>query len=244
MTDMHELTALYVVNALTSDEAQLFEIHLADCDACQQEVADMRDVTTQLSRSVQADPPPSLRASVLAGITQIAQEPSERDVSGQHSAAVLPFRQRITSKLPYLVAAAAVLLALGFGGWGLQSRDDAQQAQDRLTQVVQVFGARDVRTVTAPVTNGGTATVVVSHLRNRAFFVADGLPTLPNDKVYELWTINEAPVPAGTFTADSSASLVALPDAAVNAATVALTVEPKGGSDQPTTTPILALALG
>jgi anti-sigma-K factor RskA len=243
MTDVHELTALYAVDALTAQEVHEFDIHLADCDACQREVADMRDVTAQLSRAVQADPPPTLRASVLAGISDTAQERPETTDAGRH-AALLPFRKRVIAKLPYLVAAAAVLLAVGFGGWAVQSRDDAQQAQDRLAQIVQVFGAKDVHTVSAPVTNGGSATLVVSQVRNRAFFLADGLPALPEGKVYELWTINATPVPAGTFTADASASLITLPDAAVHAATVALTVEPKGGSDQPTTTPIVALTLG
>lgn len=247
MTDMHDLTALYVVDALAPDEIQEFETHLAACDACEKEVADMRDVTAHLARSVEAEPPASLRTSVLAGIAETVQEPLATTERGQDSTTVVALRRRrptrLPSRLPYLVAAAGVLIALGFGGWGLQSRQDAQQAQDRQAQIVQLLGASDVRTVTAPAADGGSATVVLSKIRDRALFVADGLPTLPADKVYELWTGTKAPVPAGTFRSGTAASLVTLPDAALSAGAVALTVEPRGGSDQPTTPPILHLRL-
>lgn len=243
MTEMHDLTALYVVDALTPDEIQEFETHLAECDACQKEVADMRDVTAHLARSVEAEPPASLRTSVLAGIAETNQEPQSTTERGPDSTTVVALHRRRPSRLPYLVAAAGVLIALGFGGWGLQSRQDAQQAQDRQAQIVQLLGASDVRTFTAPAADGGSATVVLSKIRDRALFVADGLPTLPADKVYELWTVTKAPVPAGTFTSGTAASLVTLPDAALSAGAVALTVEPQGGSDQPTTTPILHLRL-
>jgi anti-sigma-K factor RskA len=243
MTDLHDLAALYVLDALTPEETQNFEHHLADCDACQKEVADMRDVTMQLSRSVQAEPPPSLRASVLAGIALTTQDQTALSLPDSPSGTVVPLHRRLTSRLPYLVAAAAVLLAVGFGGWGLQSRDDAHQAQDRQAQIEQLLVTPDVRSFTAPVASGGTATVLLSQIRNRAVFVAGGLPTLPADKVYELWTISGDPVPAGTFSAGTKTSLVTLPHAALNAATVAVTVEPKGGSDHPTTKPIVALSL-
>ncbi len=243
MNDIHELAALYALDALTPDETQEFETHLADCVACQEEVAEMHGVTDQLSRSLATDPPPTLRSSVLAGITGTAQDPAIAKEPAPPADNVVPLRRRGTSRLPYLVAAASVLLALAFGGWALQSRDDAQTASNREAQIVQLLGAADVQTVTAPAEGGGSGTVVLSDTRNRAFFVADGLPTLPEDKVYQLWTITGAPVPAGTFTAGSSASLVTLPEAALSADQIAMTVEPKGGSDQPTTSPILALPL-
>jgi anti-sigma-K factor RskA len=237
MNDIHEQAALYVVDALTAEETQEFETHLADCAACQQEVAEMRKVAEQLSQSVQADPPPSLRASVLAGISETAQEPAVRADN------VTPLQRRRPSRLPYLVAAASVLLALGFGGWALQSRHDAQQASDRQAQIVQALGAPDVKTATAAVKGGGSATVVLSRTSNVALFFADKLPALPANHVYELWTITGKAVPAGTFTPGSSGSLVTLPVAALSADQIAMTVEPQGGSKQPTTTPILALPL-
>jgi len=239
MNDDHELAALYVVDALTPGEALEFETHLADCVACQEEVADMRSVTDHLSRSVEADPPASLRASVLAGITATAQEP----VAPTRPDNVIPLRRSKPSRLPYLVAAASVVLALAFGGWALQSRNDAQQASEQQSQMLQLFTAPDVRTVTASTPGGASGTVVVSQDADQALFVARGMPELPDNQVYELWTINDTPVPAGTFTPSGPASVVTLPPAAASADTIAVTVEPAGGSDQPTSDPIMAVSL-
>jgi anti-sigma-K factor RskA len=69
------------------------------------------------------------------------------------------------------------------------------------------------------------------------------MPELPDDQVYELWTIQDTPQPAGTFTASDPTSVIALPAAAVSADQIAVTVEPAGGSDQPTSDPVMALPL-
>jgi anti-sigma-K factor RskA len=243
----HELAALYVVGALTPDETREFETHLSDCVICQEEVAEMRSVTERLSRSVLSDPPPSLRDAVLAGIAE-----TEQDEPATRSDNVTPLRRGPVSesrgpswpsRLPYLVAAASVLLALGCGGWALQNRDDAQQASAEQSQIVDALSAPDVQTVTGTTNNGVSATVVLSRSQKRALLVVNGLPTLPDNKVYELWTIKRAPVPAGTFTPTSSASLVSLPQTALSSDRIAMTVEPAGGSAHPTTPPLMTLSL-
>jgi anti-sigma-K factor RskA len=242
--EVHDLVALYVVDALSVDEAREFETHLAGCAECQQEVAEMREVTERLSRSVVSDPPASLRSSVLSGIGGMAQEP-KADVPAAPTTAeddnVVPFRRRLAARLTLLVAAAAVLVAFAFGGWALQSRNDAQEANDQQAELVSLLGASDVRTVSSPVTGGGSATVVLSRARDEAVFVSTGMPALPSNKVYELWTITTAAVPAGTFTTGGSGAVVTLPTAALSASQIAVTVEPKGGSPQPTSTPLLAV---
>jgi anti-sigma-K factor RskA len=270
MNDLHELAALYVVDALTDDERAEYETHLLECAECRAEVADLRMVTEQLSRAVEAEPPASLRASVLAGIAGTAQDhagdPDASAGAGRHLSAapapsratatplsssaasrtdtVVPFRQRAVSRLPYLVAAAAVLLALGFGGWALQSRQDAQQASDRQAQLVQLLGASDVRTVSGAGPAGSTATVVISPTRQQALLVADRMPALPDGKIYEVWTISGSPSPAGTFTpGDDSAAVVTLPGSALSATQVAVTIEPAGGSEHPTSPLLMKLSL-
>ena len=52
--------------------------------------------------------------------------------------------------------------------------------------------------------------------------------------MYELWTITGTPVPAGTFTTEGTASLVELPQAALSADQIAMTVEPEGGERRST----------
>jgi anti-sigma-K factor RskA len=255
--ETHDLVALYVVDALSAEEAQEFESHLEGCAECRKEVAEMRTVTEMLSSSVDADPPSALRGSILAEIAVTAQEPGDRRSVGPAPAAddaaraervavpdnVIPLRRNLGSRLAYLVAAASVLLAVGFGGWALQSRDDAHQASGQQAQLLDLLGAGDVRTVSGTATPGGSGTVVLSRDRAEAVFVATDLPDLPDGKVYELWTVTDKAVPAGTFDPDDDALLVTLPNAALSAAKVAVTVEPQGGSQQPTTQPILAVPI-
>jgi anti-sigma-K factor RskA len=67
------------------------------------------------------------------------------------------------------------------------------------------------------------------------------MPSPPSGKVYELWTIAGRPAPAGTFTPGSGGSVVRLPAAALAAKQIAITVEPSGGSSQPTTKPVMSV---
>lgn len=249
MSELHDLAALYVVDALIADEIHEFEVHLAECLTCQKEVTDMRRVTEKLSRSVQAEPPPSLRTAVLARISETSQEPASltsttapAPASGpQVRGNVVPLKPREPSRLPYLVAAAAVLLALGFGGWALQSHQDVNEANNQYAEMAQLLSAPDVRTVSASVPGGGSASVVISRTRGEALFVAAGMPTLANNKVYELWTVTTVPARAGTFTPSTSPAVVSLPAAALSASRIAISVEPDGGSDKPTTQLVLSV---
>lgn len=95
--DLHSQAYLYVVGALDPDEVAEYEAHLSECADCQKEVADMREVTAQLSEVVAAEPPTALRASVLARIAETPQEtasPAAADqgetsrTAGRHAAAV------------------------------------------------------------------------------------------------------------------------------------------------------------
>jgi anti-sigma-K factor RskA len=99
--------------------------------------------------------------------------------------------------------------------------------------------------MTASTKVGGTGTIVVAAGQRRLIFTAAGLPQLPAAQVYQLWLLG----PPRT----RSAGLLPHP---VNGATapllaaglqpgdqVGVTVEPAGGTAQPTTTPILVMSL-
>ena len=83
-----------------------------------------------------------------------------------------------------------------------------------------------------------TARAFVSRHSGLAF-AANQLPTLPADKVYQLWVIpqGQAPVSAGLLAPDASghASLFfEMPADMPPAAVIAVTVEPAGGVPAPT----------
>ena len=70
----------------------------------------------------------------------------------------------------------------------------------------------------------------------------DDLDQLPDGKTYQLWYIGEAgPIAAGTFeAADSGVSWRVLDGQMSGDDVVGVTIEPAGGSEQPTTEPIVA----
>jgi anti-sigma-K factor RskA len=270
--DIHSQAYVYATGALDADEARQFEAHLHGCSECQRELAALNEVTAQLAASVAADPPPRLRAAVLAEIAVTAQQsgepkpeadpatapPASPPSPGRHTAAVgepggdavvVPMRRSKRERTAMLVAAAAVLASVGFGGWALNernaARDDVATARSINDRLESVLSAGDVQTVSAPTTNGAQTAVVRSQSRGVAILIASGLPTLPDGKTYQAWTIDDGgkATSAGTFEPQGHQISYELPADAVQTSTVAVTIEPAGGSDQPTKTPIVALAL-
>jgi len=244
--NIHDLADAYAVGALTDDEYAEYTTHLEHCDSCRQEVSDLLDVTSALSASVAADPPPGLRASVLAAIAETPQQPAEAQPELVAAGDVVPLRRSWSTTVSSLVAAAAVLAAVAFGGLWWQSRQESDDAVAQANQLTTLLSAEDVRTVPGDSQQQGhTGTIVMSRSEGEAVFVASDLPDLPGDQVYEAWTIqgSDAPEPAGTFTPDDSDSLVTLPASSFDADTMAITVEPEGGSDAPTSDPVVTFAM-
>lgn len=141
-------------------------------------------------------------------------------------------------------AAAAVLLIAGAvvglnwtgtAGWGAQR------------EVQAIASADDAQTATVETTVGGEVTVVWSEELGRSAILAEGLPTVGDDETYELWYIDAsgeelAATPAGLFDPDGGAAYVVLDGEFEPGLLIGITVEPAGGSDAPTTEPIVAVA--
>lgn len=141
-------------------------------------------------------------------------------------------------------AVAAVVLFLGgtFLGSSLAGNDSFQQQQ--ASALAQINAAPDAQRATADVSGGGTATLVWSGKLGKSALVANDLPALPSDKTYELWYIRGGEAtPAGTMKpADTGSTWRVLTGTMQAGDTVGVTVEPRGGSDQPTTSPIVAIS--
>ena len=86
-----------------------------------------------------------------------------------------------------------------------------------------------------------TGTVIVSRSQDRLVFLAAGLAPLPQDRTYQLWQIAPGKIrSAGLLrpgTGGYTAPVVTAP--APGATQMGLTVEPAGGSTQPSTQPLL-----
>jgi anti-sigma factor RsiW len=66
--DLHSLTGVYVIDALTDLERCAFERHLRECAPCHREVRELGEAVLLLVAAIAHQPEASLGERVLAGI--------------------------------------------------------------------------------------------------------------------------------------------------------------------------------
>jgi anti-sigma-K factor RskA len=241
--DLHGLSGVYALDALTGLELDQFEHHLHRCPPCENEVRGFRETATRLAQAVAASPPLALRERVLTAASVTRQLPPEVREMPRARLRLAP--SPWLPRLAVAVAAAAVAAAVALGVVQSSTRQQLSQAQAENRSVAAVLAAPDARLAVRRTTDGGRATVVASQSRHALIISTAGLPALSGGKVYELWfvagqTARRAgllPAPAAGRTAPLLASGLEPGDA------VALTVEPPGGTSHPTTTPIVSVPL-
>jgi len=149
-----------------------------------------------------------------------------------------------TKPVMAIVAAAAAIGIIVGGGVLVNTVGDSQEQNQAADRLAAINAASDMQQAVSEVAGGGTATLVWSNELQSSAMIVDGLATLPEGKVYELWYIDTSSQarPAGTFGVDSDGKTWRVLDGEMQTGdTVGVTVEPSGGSKAPTTTPIVAI---
>lgn len=141
------------------------------------------------------------------------------------------------------VAAAIALVVGGVAGSAItNSLTDTSAVTASAEQLAAITSAPDSKTARSTMEDGSTATVVWSDSMARSAVLVDGLSALPSDRTYEAWYVgSDEVVPAGTFQAGDGTTWHVLDGDMSHGAAIAVTVEPAGGSDQPTSVPILVV---
>ena len=143
-----------------------------------------------------------------------------------------------------LTAVAAAFALMVGGGVVANVVGQASFQQQQADGLAAINAADDLQQAVSPVSTGGTATLVWSVALGKSAIIIDGLPELPNGKTYELWYMNEAgdATPAGLFDVGTSEKTWRVLDGGMdNGLIVGVTVEPSGGSDAPTSEPLVAI---
>ena len=244
--DVHALSGAYAVDALDPDERLRFEAHLRECPACQAEVAGLREAVAMLGGDAAVAPPAGLRASVLAGIETVRPLPPVTAL--EPTAEVRPLRPRrrflgLAGPQLALAAAAVLVVVAAVGGvWLWQGSDDDAP---ELTAAEQVLTAADAVHTTRQFPDGSSATVYVSRSEGRAVIVTDDMAPAPTGKDYQLWLVGPdgSMVPDLVMPDDPDTTKVLEGDASEVTA-VGITVEPDGGSEEPSTEPLAVIQLG
>lgn len=254
--ELREMAAVYALGAHEPGDGAVIEDHLSSCTWCRAEVDTMREVAALLALSVPtADPQrlASLRARVIADATKV------RPI-------VPPFTNRSRASAPssarnytttWLAAASLLLAAVSAGGW-LASRRDASRLERALASTADTLASRDsvlsafigpmvhVVSLSDGENRKPSARVFWNHTRNEFIVTAFGLPPAPTGMTYQLWALRDGkpPLSMGTFDIDDRGrALAILPVGDIKDGgyidDCALTLEPAGGSLQPTETPRL-----
>jgi len=222
MDTIHELTAAYALDALERDERDRYEVHLASCAACREELEGFWRVSGALAHAAGGPAPPAaLRSRILAEARR--ERPN-----------VVPLRRRLALPAAASFAAAAAVAAIGLGLWGasLSGRlDDLRGDLAGNEEVLSVLSDPSARHVAL---SGADGRVVIAR-SGRAALVLSNVDRAPEGKTYEIWVIaGGTPLPAGLFDGADTRTVVAVTRPVPDDAIVAVTLENEGGVDVPT----------
>lgn len=235
-TELHTLSGAYALNALSAEEVEQFHQHLDACPACRQEVRELQQAAADMASIEAVTPPAHLRERVLSAAERTPQlPPLTRGTTSRPDGAdnVVALPRRWVTRL--LVAAAAVVLVAA-GAVGIGQLQEEEQGTLLAAEVVQVFEAEDANTATMETTNGGRISVATSPSRGEMAVDTDELPPLDEDHVYQLWAIQGDAISAVGILEPARGAAMEMPAPDTE---VAITIEPAGGSVQPTTAPIM-----
>jgi anti-sigma-K factor RskA len=246
--ELHLLTGAYAADAVTGAELAEFEKHLAGCATCAEEVRGLRETTARLGMTTAIAPPPWMREQVLAAASRTRQLPP---ISGKvvplHARPRRMKQLRHSATRPVAVAAMAAMAAavIVLAVFQVNTQDQLHQTQAGDRAVAAVLAAPDAHIKMSKTSVGGTVTAVFSRRDGEAVITTAGMPTAGGSKIYQLWVITAEGVArsAGLISGGiTGATSPVLAGDVRSGDSLAITIEPAGGSAQPTTSPVVLLA--
>jgi anti-sigma-K factor RskA len=228
--EIRDLIAPYVLGAIAADEVSPVRAHILACDECLAEAESLSAVTTSLALA--AEPvslPEGFSDRVLTRIRSERAAPAPR-----------PRRFRFASLVPAAVAGVvALLLAVAL----LDARSDVAREREAVAAVLS--GTEGVR-----LAGEGNAAGRMVATDEGGLFVAAGLRETPEDRTYQLWLLEGScatgpsedceTVSAGTFDITEGVAIVETTHSPERFEGAAVTVEPEGGSAEPSTDPVIS----
>ncbi len=245
--ELREMLALEAVGALTDTERAELDAAIEARPDLRAELDSFRGAAAVMAEAVSEEPPPGLRARVLETIAATPQEPAlptaEAPDAGPDVAPVVPITAGRRRRHQWLrwggIAAAAAAVAVAVVVVSPFGSDDAG---DHLAEVLEAPD-RQVIELTGELTG---LRLVFSDAVGATVLDGEGVEPPEGDDVYELWRIADeaAPEPmVREFRPEDDGSVAELMEGVNPGDDVfAVTQEPAGGSDEPTSDPIAATA--
>jgi anti-sigma-K factor RskA len=230
-----ELKDAFVLGALPDEERREFEEYLVAHPERQAEIEELSTVAGLLALSPEEhEPPPELRRRIMEAVGAEAGRAHESRRS------VFAWIGELLS-VRNLALGAAALLVIGLFSWSILLREEVQDLQGRVQSLQnQTQGPQMVELGGAGTEQGARAELVTLE-GNRAVLVVEDMPPVPEGKTYQIWVIEgDVPKSSGLFKPKQESVAAVVEHPVDGGDVIAVTVEPEGGSPQPTTDPMLA----
>lgn len=246
--------AVYALGALAPDQAQSVRAHLETCAECREEYRQLAPAVGALGVSAEACPDAASAAGSVAPPSPLLKKRIMKQIR-PNVAEMRAVRPIVWPA--YAVAAAALLVALATGIINISLSSALRQTQSELSQI-DAHNAETTRelayqrTAIADLVSNDSQHFAVTDgeiIRHgsRLYIAMNALPAAPKGKVYQAWTLRAGAskmVPSVTFVPNrNGVAFVPVPVNASSLAAVAISVEPDGGSKQPTSKPTFVLKL-
>jgi anti-sigma-K factor RskA len=230
-THILDLLPAYALNSLEADEVRRVEEHLSACLICRNESNAFQHVAAQLSFAApDAFPSPELKNRLLQRVQATRPQP--------RTTVPVPSRSWLERLLPAW-SLASLFFIFVLAGFSLF----LWQRVDRLEFATSPGGMRAVPLTTSDPTSKATGYVLISADGDNGALIVDGLPPLGESQQYQLWLIQDGKRTSGAvFSTDEKnygGTRIRAPRSLLEYAAVDITIEPSGGSSQPSGTRVL-----
>jgi len=238
-----DLKEAYALGALPDDERATVEAYLALHPERQAEIDDMVGVVGLLALAPpEQEPPADLRRRLMQVVESESVQPEVAERPTPSWFGWLGGFRNVA------LGAAAVLL-VGLLSWNVLLRGDVQELRGQVEAARSARSANEAQQ-TRDIALGGTwaeqgARAEVTALKDdRAILVVEDMPSMPEDRTGQVWVIrDEKPEPSGLLEPSGNMAATAITTNLDGADAIAVTVEPAGGSDEPTSDPVLVQEL-
>lgn len=228
----------YVLGALNQAEAFELEKHLETCLTCQPELARYQQLGNGLMAALPLQVPSvAAKESLLSRLQEKKRHANFKIAWG--------FRR--------LATAFVVLLLVGTNLFAFKQIYDMRQEQTQLASRIEknhtILGMLTASTEIHPLSGDGfSGNLLLDREKNLSYLLAWNLPSPPDDSVYQIWLVspNGERVDAGTFLPESDWPFTSTALTSSRNFTefvgIEVTIEPSGGSENPTGRQILTAA--
>lgn len=241
-TQVDDLLAAYALGVVSDSEAAMVRDHLGECPECAATLHRLSAAAETLPLGVEPVPPPeSLRRNLMAQIAQGRQSTSAEievlPAPGAISRRVADLRISEFFARPrrWVPAAVAAAIMAGLLTWNLSLQGQIHGPNTVPAGTVATGTLSDAQ-------NAGVGTVTYVPQQHVAVVAFYALRPLAAGRAYELWLINRTGrvQRAGLFIPEADGSKLVLVGNAVSPGDrFAVTDEPAGGSDLPTSVPLI-----